>query len=122
MTKYYILTTAFDGDKVEEVTPDEAVNKIKGRYVAIQMKMKNSDNKTIDRYYLFDVSLETNKYNVMNFADSFVDKSTAVAYIVEENTYDVIIKGKKIYNPYDKTFWIRKNDILHKSFLDDFRK
>ena len=109
-------------NKVEEVTPDEAVNKFKGRYVAIQMKMKNSVGKMIDRFYLFDVTLETNKDNIINFANIFIGDSIAVAYLVEVYTYDAIIKAKKEYTPYNKTYWIQKNDIIDKSFLDDFRK
>lgn len=97
-------------------------NKIKGRYIAIQMKVKNIYNEMIDRFYLFDVSRETNKNNIMKFTDSFVDDSIAVAYIVDEYPNKVIIRSKKEYSPDRRTYWVRKKDILSNSFLDDFRK
>ena len=97
-------------------------NKIKGRYIAIQKKIKNIDNEMIDRYYLFDVSRETNKINIMKFTNSFVDDSLAVAYILDEYQNNVIIRNKKEYTPNNRTYWIRKNDVLSKTFLDDFRK
>lgn len=97
-------------------------NTIKGRYIAIQMKMKNADNEMIDRYYLFDVSRETNKINIMKFTNSFVGESMAVAYIVDEYRSNVIIRSKKVYTPHSRNYWIRKNDVLSKTFLDDFRK
>ena len=97
-------------------------NNIKGRYIAIQMKVKNIYNEMIDRFYLFDVSLETNKNNIMKFTDSFVDNSIAVAYIVDEYPNKVIIRSKKEYSPDKRTYWVRKKDVLSNSFLDDFRK
>lgn len=110
-----------DLDSYEE-KPVEETNKIKGRYIAIQMKMKNIDNEMIDRYYLFDVSRETNKINIMKFTNSFVSDSMAVAYILDEYQNNITIRNKKVYTPNSRTYWIRKNDILSKSFLDDFRK
>ena len=97
-------------------------SKIKGRYIAIQMKVKNIYNEMIDRFYLFDVSRETNKNNIMKFTDSFVDNSIAVAYIVDEYPNKVIIRSKKEYSPYKRTYWIRKKDVFSNSFLDDFRR
>ena len=97
-------------------------NKIKGRYIAIQMKVKNIYNVMIDRFYLFDVSRETNKNNIMKFTDSFVDNYIAVAYIVDEYPNRVIIRGKKEYSPDRRTYWVRKKEVLSNSFLDDFRK
>lgn len=97
-------------------------SKIKGRYIAIQMKVKNIYNEMIDRFYLFDVSLERNKNNIMKFTDSFVDNSIAVAYIVDEYPNKAIIRGKKEYSPDKRTYWIRKKDVLSNSFLDDFRR
>ena len=97
-------------------------SKIKGRYIAIQMKMKNIYNEMIDRFYLFDVSRETNKNNIMKFTDSFVDGSIAVAYIVDEYPNKAIIRSKKEYSPDKRTYWVRKKDVLSNSFLDDFRK
>ena len=84
--------------------------------------MRNVDNEMIDRYYLFDVSRETNKINIMEFANSFVGDSTAVAYIIDEYLNNVTIRNKKVYTPYSRTYWIRKNEVLSKTFLDDFRK
>ena len=97
-------------------------SKIKGRYIAIQMKVKNIYNEMIDRFYLFDVSRETNKNNIMKFTDSFVDNSIAVAYIVDEYPNKVIVRSKKEYTPYRRTYWIRKKDVFSNSFLDDFRR
>ena len=97
-------------------------SKIKGRYIAIQMKVKNIYNEMIDRFYLFDVSRETNKNNIMKFTDSFVDNSIAVAYIVDEYPNKVIIRSKKEYSPDSRTYWVRKKDVLSNSFLDDFRR
>ena len=97
-------------------------SKIKGRYIAIQMKVKNIYNEMIDRFYLFDVSLERNKNNIMKFTDSFVDNSIAVAYIVDEYPNKAIIRGKKEYTPDKRTYWVRKKDVLSNSFLDDFRR
>ena len=97
-------------------------SKIKGRYIAIQMKVKNIYNEMIDRFYLFDVSRETNKNNIMKFTDSFVDNSIAVAYIVDEYPNKAIIRAKKEYSPDRRTYWIRKKDVLSNSFLDDFRR
>lgn len=97
-------------------------SKIKGRYIAIQMKVKNIYNEMIDRFYLFDVSRETNKNNIMKFTDSFVDNSIAVAYIVDEYPNKVIVRSKKEYSPYRRTYWIRKKDVFSNSFLDDFRR
>ena len=97
-------------------------NKIKGRYIAIQRKVKNIYNEMIDRFYLFDVSRETNKNNIMKFTDSFVDNSIAVAYIVDEYPNKVIVRSKKEYSPYRRTYWIRKKDVFSNSFLDDFRR
>ena len=97
-------------------------SKIKGRYIAIQMKVKNIYNEMIDRFYLFDVSRETNKNNIMKFTDSFVDDSIAVAYIVDEYPNKVLIRSKKEYSPYKRTYWVRKKDVLSNSFLDDFRR
>lgn len=97
-------------------------NKIKGRYIAIQMKVKNIYNEMLDRYYLVNVSFETNKNNIMKFTDSFVDDSIAVAYIVDEYPNKVIIRSKKEYSPDRRTYWVRKKDVLSNSFLDDFRK
>ena len=97
-------------------------SKIKGRYIAIQMKVKNIYNEMIDRFYLFDVSRETNKNNIMKFTDSFVDNSIAVAYIVDEYPNKVIIRGKKEYSPDKRTYWVRKKDVLSKLFLEDFRR
>ena len=97
-------------------------SKIKGRYIAIQMKVKNIYNEMIDRFYLFDVSRETNKNNIMKFTDSFVDNSIAVAYIVDEYPNKAIIRSKKEYSPYKRTYWVRKKDVFSNSFLDDFRR
>ena len=97
-------------------------SKIKGRYIAIQMKVKNIYNEMIDRFYLFDVSRETNKNNIMKFTDSFVDNSIAVAYIVDEYPNKVIVRSKKEYSPDRRTYWIRKKDVFSNSFLDDFRR
>lgn len=97
-------------------------SKIKGRYIAIQMKVKNIYNEMIDRFYLFDVSRETNKNNIMKFTDSFVDNSIAVAYIVDEYPNKVIIRSKKEYSPDRRTYWVRKKDVLSNYFLDDFRR
>ena len=97
-------------------------SKIKGRYIAIQMKVKNIYNEMIDRFYLFDVSRETNKNNIMKFTDSFVDDSIAVAYIVDEYPNKVIIRSKKEYSPDKRTYWVRKKDVLSNLFLDDFRR
>lgn len=105
-----------------ESQPAKKTDKIKGRYLAIEMKIKNSQGEMIDRFYLFDVSRETNKVNIMKFADSFISNSIAVAYIVEEYIRNVSIIGKKVYNSDSRTYWIRKNDVLSKTFLDDFRK
>ena len=105
----------------EKVLPNEP-NTLKGRYIAIQMKIMNLDNEMIDRYYLFDVSRETNEINIMKFTNSFVGDSMAVAYIVDEYRNNVTIRNKKVYTPHSRTYWIWKNDILSKSFLDDFRK
>ena len=97
-------------------------SKIKGRYIAIQMKVKNIYNEMIDRFYLFDVSRETNKNNIMKFTDSFIDNSIAVAYIVDEYPNKVVIRSKKEYTPYKRTYWVRKKDVFSNSFLDDFRR
>ena len=97
-------------------------SKIKGRYIAIQMKVKNIYNEMIDRFYLFDVSRETNKNNIMKFTDSFVDNSIAVAYIVDEYPNKVIIRSKKEYSPDKRTYWVRKKDVLSNLFLEDFRR
>lgn len=110
-----------ESQPTEKVLPKEP-NTLKGRYIAIQMKMKNVDNEMIDRYYLFDVSRETNKINIMKFTNSFVGDSTAVAYIIDEYRNNVTIRNKKVYTPHSRTYWIRKNDVLSKTFLDDFRK
>ena len=110
--------------EVENQPAEEPVkaSKIKGRYIAIQMKVKNIYNEMIDRFYLFDVSRETNKNNIMKFTDSFVDNSIAVAYIVDEYPNKVIVRSKKEYSPYRRTYWIRKKDVFSNSFLDDFRR
>lgn len=106
----------------KEISEPKEPNTLKGRYIAIQMKMKNVDNEMIDRYYLFDVSRETNKINIMKFTNSFVGDLIAVAYIVDEYRNNVTIRNKKVYTPHSRTYWIRKNNVLSKSFLDDFRK
>lgn len=110
--------------EVESQPADEPkeYNKLKGRYIAIQKKVINIDKDIIDRYYLFDVSLESNKINIMKFTDNFVGDSIAVAYILDEYQKNLIIRSKKIYTPDKRTLWIRKNDELSNSFLDDFRK
>ena len=110
--------------EVENQPAEEPVkaSKIKGRYIAIQMKVKNIYNEMIDRFYLFDVSRETNKSNIMKFTDSFVDDSIAVAYIVDEYPNKVVIRSKKEYLPDKRTYWVRKKDVLCNSFLDDFRR
>ncbi len=110
--------------KVENQPAEEPAkaSKIKGRYIAIQMKVKNIHNEMIDRFYLFDVSRETNKNNIMKITDSFIDNSIAVAYIVDEYPNKAIIRSKKIYRPDKRTYWVRKKDVLSNSFLDDFRR
>ena len=104
-----------------EILEPKEPNTLKGRYIAIQMKMKNVDNEMIDRYYLFDVSRETNKINIMKFTNSFVGDLMAVAYIVDEYRNNVTIRNKKVYTPHSRTYWIRENNVLSKTFLDDFR-
>lgn len=108
--------------KIPPTKEPAKASKIKGRYIAIQMKVKNIYNEMIDRFYLFDVSRETNKNNIMKFTDSFVDNSIAVAYIVDEYPNKVIIRSKKEYSPDKRTYWVRKKDVLSNLFLEDFRR
>ena len=58
----------------------------------------------------------------MKFADSFVNYSIAVAYILDVYQKNVTIRSKKEYSPGRRTYWVRKKDVLSNSFLDDFRK
>ena len=91
-------------DKQAEVEVKNQPGKIKGRYIAIQLKMKNIDYGVNDKYYMFDFIQETNKNNKIKFSDNLYVTLGMMAYIYQMN----IIKGK--------------NDILNNSFLDDFRK
>lgn len=67
-------------DKSSEIKVKNQPNKIKGRYIAIQLKMKNIDNEMNDKYYLFDGLEETNK-NTMKFTNNLYVTLSMMTYI-----------------------------------------
>ena len=70
--------------EVENQPADEPAkaNNIKGRYIAIQMKVKNIYNEMLDRYYLFDVSRETNKNNIMKSSECPLIASLGMVWVL----------------------------------------
>lgn len=68
-------------DKPAEKEIERQPNKIKGRYIAIQLKMKNIDNEMNDKYYLFDFLQETNKSNTMKFTNNLYVTLGMMTYI-----------------------------------------
>ena len=66
-------------DKQSEVK--NPTNKIKGRYIAIQLKMKNIDNEMNDKYYMFDFFFFLNKNNTMKFTNNLYVTLGMMAYI-----------------------------------------
>ena len=90
-------------DKQAQVDVKNQSSKIKGRYIAIQLKMKNIDNEMNDKYYMFDFLQETNKNNTTKFSDNLYVTLGMMAYIYQNNIIKV------------------KNNVLNNSFLDDFR-
>ena len=68
-------------DKQVQVDVKNQTRKIKGRYIAIQLKMKNIDNEMNDKYYMFDFLSETNKNNTTKFSDNLYVTLGMMAYI-----------------------------------------
>lgn len=68
-------------DKPSEVKVKNQANKIKGRYIAIQLKMKNIDYDMNDKYYMFDFMQETNKNNTTKFTDNLYVTLGMMTYI-----------------------------------------
>lgn len=69
-------------DKQAHVDVKNQHNKIKGRYIAIQLKMKNIDNNEMyNKYYMLDVFEETNKNNTTKFTDNLYVTLGMMAYI-----------------------------------------
>lgn len=68
-------------DKPSEVKVENQSNKIKGRYIAIQLKMKNIDNEMNDKYYMFDFLQETNKNNTRKFTNNLYVTLSMMTYI-----------------------------------------
>ena len=64
----------------KSVEVEKQSNKIKGRYIAIQLKMKNIDNVMSDKYYMFDLQ-ETNKNNTMKFTNNLYVTLGMMTYI-----------------------------------------
>ena len=68
-------------DKQAEVEVKNQPGKIKGRYIAIQLKMKNIDNEMNDKYYMLDVFDETNKNDTTKFTNNLYVTLGMMVYI-----------------------------------------